>query len=673
MNHIRFHFTLMAATLLLVSTSLRAAHPDSLWFAPTDRFKLPTLISLANVDSIRFNFTNMLLYSTDANGNLKRTNKTYTLTGQYQFERPGLTIYKPDEIKNMNFDDENSRWCWARSRESEHFICLWEKGFGRNPKTSNISLDVDLVLKRAEQLFAYYADSLGFIVRGNSRSTDRYKLIIMVNYSTDWLATGSGYDNIIGALWCTPWALDASGGHTIAHEVGHSFQYLVGCDLGTTHGWRWGFGDGGSGGCAWWESCAQWQGFKVYPEQQFSNGYTTESINSAHKNLLHESWRYANYFIQDYWCQLHGLKFIGELWRASTSPEDPVETYKRITGTSQSQFNDEIFDFARRSATYDIDGIRERGASHQDAYSTRLDNAGTTEDGRTLWRVNPASCPENYGFNIIRVNRAEPGTTVTARFRGFTGGEGFRKVRTAQAGWRYGFCAQTSDGNRVYGDICSEREGEATFVVPEGVQRMWFVVSGAPTSHFRHPWDDNDSNDEQWPYEVSFLNTDRYGQFAEYPADYEGCDTTVVINTELAYDGGGYSSVRVQYDLEAVSLALGLSSQQLAKVRVGNATTSPAFVGIDSNGKTLHYNTTTSTSNNERFGHWFNNSGNVCNYDGSARIFAEFYPDSYACYVGQYPARLQRGKTYVVRQGIRAKSPAGKWHIAIFEVHLKVI
>lgn len=37
------------------------------------------------------------------------------------------------------------------------------------------------------------------------------------------------------------------------------------------------------------------------------------------------------------------------------------------------------------------------------------------------------------------------------------------------------------------------------------------MVSGAPAGHWRHAWDDNDANDEQWPYQVSFVNTNLQG------------------------------------------------------------------------------------------------------------------------------------------------------------------
>ena len=98
---------------------------------------------------------------------------------------------------------------------------------------------------------------------------DKYKMQIYLLYQEDWLATGSGYDNQIGALWVNPSTCQPVGS-TIAHEIGHSFQYQVGCDkllngqaeetaYGVNGGFRYGFGANGAGGCAYWEQCAQWQ------------------------------------------------------------------------------------------------------------------------------------------------------------------------------------------------------------------------------------------------------------------------------------------------------------------------------------------------------------------------------------------------------------------------------
>jgi len=61
-------------------------------------------------------------------------------------------------------------------------------------------------------------------------------MIIRLRYSSDWEASGSGVDNTIGLLTLTSWALTSRGGQTIAHEVGHCFQYQVHCDNNNNNG-----------------------------------------------------------------------------------------------------------------------------------------------------------------------------------------------------------------------------------------------------------------------------------------------------------------------------------------------------------------------------------------------------------------------------------------------------
>ena len=645
---------------------------DTLWFHNSDRFTPSDYIDMTQFDSIEFKKSAMYLYYKPELGKtLDHTTRTYVSKyDYYTFRNPGRIIYKPSELSSNDFYSTSGTWCFKRSKESTHFIVFWQPGFGLDPSTSDIKLDVDQLLDRAENLFHFYADSLGFVIPGQSKSTDKYKIEIFVNYSSDWLATGAGYDTMIGALWCTPWALQASGGHTVGHEIGHSFQYLVSCDLGENHGWRYGFGDNASGGCMWWEACAQWQAFKVYPDQQFSNDRSSEYLEKCNKNLMHEDWRYADFFIQDYWCMLHGMKFIGTLWREETKPEDPIEAYKRITGINQSQFNDEMFNFAQRVCTWDIDGIRERGKSYIDNHQAYVTQSTTDS---YLWQVDSTHCVENYGYNIIRVNNAATGTTIKANFKGIVGSAGYRKYNVTKAGWRYGFCAYLKNGSRVYGKSYSDKEGTAEFVVPEETDKIWFVVTGAPTSHWRHDWDDDASDDEQWPYQVQFEGTNKYGYFEEYPSDYQRSDTTVTIDAELEYSSSNYSSVSVQYDMEAASIALGLSTKQLQTTKCSSSA-NPGFVGINNTNSTVTTTTTTSTSSSTVFGHWFNASGNVCNYDTGALIYAEFRPATFKCSVGQYPGRLTKGKTYTVKQAVRYK-PAGaiKYYTVTYIVNLKVV
>ncbi len=260
-------------------------------------------------------------------------------------------------------------------------------------------------------------------------------------------------------------------------------------------------------------------------------------------------------------------------------------------------------------------------------------------------------------------------------FKGVAGVPGYRSINVDKAGWRYGFVAQTEDGDRVYGDMYSDEEGMAEMVLPINTKRAWFVVLGAPIEHWHHPWDDDPSNDEQWPYQVTFENCAAAGTtrtYGEYPDDYARKDTTVVIEANLAA-ANDYSSVNVQYDMDAISQALGISTAQMKAIKRNSSGSngSVVFAGISGNGN-VNYNTTTTTSSNTCYGHWFSKEGNVVGYDNSAAIYAEMYPESYVCKVGQYPGRLTKGKTYIIRQSVIYIHTDGHQYRATMEVHLNV-
>lgn len=663
--------TMMAAALMFCAAESYAQRPDTLWVKADNRFTENKFIPMNHTDSIEFMFRHMYFHQEEGQP-LQRLTRSYStylpsdLSAAFVFKNPGRILYKPSTYSNVNYMNDDSQWSFKRSKESEHFVVFWEKGFGNSPQTSSKSFSPTTMVNDGEKIWKCYVEELGFLKPGRS-TTDKYKIEMYVFYSDDWIANGSGVDGKVGLLNVTPWAVNSRGGATVAHEIGHTFQYLVSCDLGMNHGFNYGYGDNASGGNGWWESCANWQAYKVYPEMQFSDGENFEGhLPLHHLNLLHEDWRYQNCFIQDWWCMLHGKDFIGRLWRESNRPEDPVEAYKRINGLTQDEFNDELCLGYMHMATWDIDGVRSYAKHRIGSHQTHLHKAAGQTD---TWEVDEAYCPQNYGYNIINMNNAAPDTVVKAYFNGIAGASGYRNINRDKAGWRYGFVAYTSDEQTVYSEMGKDKEGVLEFTIPEKCQRLFFVVMGAPTEHWRHPWDDNNSNDEQWPYQVSFENTDVYGNFGDYPEDYQPKDTTVTINAELDYNASYYTSVRVQYDMGAVSQAFGLSSDQLKKVG-RTASSNPRFVGVSRNGS-ITTGTTTSTSSNTVFGHWFTTTGTVCGYDNSAAIFAEFYPDSYTCAIGQYPGRLRALNSYTVRQAIQYTKD-GKQYTATFIVNLKV-
>lgn len=418
----------------------------------------------------------------------------------------GKQIYVPTWMMG-DVNNPANNWSLERSKQSKNWILFWEPGFGSNPGST-----VDECLALAEKSFTVYADSLKFINRGTSK-TDKYKMIIRLRFSTEWEASGSGVDNTIGLLTLTPWALSSRGGQTIAHEVGHCFQYQTHCDNNDQNGWMYGFGAGTSGGNGWWEQCAQWQAYKVFPSQQFTSEWFAGYMNNVHKHIIHEAPRYENFFIQDFWADLHGKEIIGKLWNKSIKPEDPVEAYKRLTMVTQSQFNDQMYTCAAKFASWDIPALRTYGASKITARpQPKMKNMGDN-----YWMIDSTVCLENYGHNIIKLNAPTTAKTVTVSFEGKAGANGYRKNYYLYAGWRFGFVAMKYDGTRVYGEMKSAamnvNDGKAivSFDCPANCARLWLIVTGAPSIHWRHAWDDNDANDEQWPYQVKFNNTNLLG------------------------------------------------------------------------------------------------------------------------------------------------------------------
>ncbi len=697
--------TLTAVALSAVSLCAQEK-PDTMWFQFDDRFTANEILDLKGIDSISFEkdkFKRFKYFA--ATGNVTGMSKRYRTDGKYRFDEIERYLVKPNTYSNNDFTKTTSEFCFQRSAESEHFVIYWAKGLTKQSNgditggASTSVCNVNTLLTNAEKIWDVYVDKLGFLKPGNS-TTDNVKIAMFIVNQSAWRADGSGVDGKYwvasatgtnktaksyktGVFHCNAWA--ASNNVTVAHEIGHTFQYLVSADLGDSHGLNYVLGDNSKGN-EWWEDCANWQAHKVYPASQFSENWGNNQ-NMHHLNILHEDARYNNCYYQDWWCQLHGLTTVGRVWREAKHPDCPIQAYMRIFGLDEQTFADEQFTGYAHIAAMDIDSWKTYGQKLIGSEQQRLMEVSAATVDKYLggdnswWIVDPNYCPQNYGYNANPLKVPEAGTVIKVQFKGLAGCDGYRRINTAYAGWRYGLVAYSNDGTRTYGEMGRDTEGEVSLTVPENCEYIWLVVMGAPTKYWTHGWDEDVSNDEQWPYAVKIEGTAPYGvsrTYGEFAEDYQRKDTTVVINAKLSYDQYYYNSVRVQYDMDAISLALGLSTEQLKSVKPGT-TYNPCFVGINANG-TKYSNTTTSTSSSatstasdRKYGHWFTESGNVCGYDSSAKLFAEWYPDKYGCYVGQYPGRLTRGKTYTIRQAIVYKHTDGKEYTATMVVKVKVV
>lgn len=409
----------------------------------------------------------------------------------------GKEVYIPIELRQNDFQSKSSKWCYQRSASSDNIIVFWEAGFGTDPtvtEKTNMRVNLKDFIEKAEKFYAYYRDEMKFVTKGKSKS-DQYRMIVMLIYQDEWLATGSGYDDVIGALWVNPSTTNPVG-NVIAHEFGHSFQYQVKCDG------NYGFRDQDYVG-TFWEQCAQYMSWQLYPAE-----FTRDLpflLKNVHKNFSHEDIRYESIYLMEYWKQKHGKDFLGKVWRDALKPEHPLEAYKRITNISQEQFNDEVFEYACKNITWDYPLGENNNifinALPKEQQSEYKHKTSLTTIGDGYFQISSNQIPQSYGYNAIQLAVPSSGTTVSVSF------EGLENNWKSIAGWRWGFVAVNSQNKPVYGNIQRDSKGNASIVVQDNYKELWLIVTGAPTKHINHIWDDKSDNDENFPYKIKLTNT----------------------------------------------------------------------------------------------------------------------------------------------------------------------
>lgn len=423
-----------------------------------------------------------------------KTQKSNSLTESLQKE-----VYLPDTVwmvpNNNNYAADTSTYCFKHSKESENVALFWHKDFGDDPMLnpdSTLRFDVDQLSKECERIYNYYVNDLKFVQKGKS-ITDKYKALIFIFSGEDGSAYGGGEDEKVGIFWAPPSRMRKEPFGALAHELGHSFQYLLKADGAPTF----------SAGFSIYEMTSQFMLWQVYPQwMTFENYHLVDFMKQTHYAFLHEINMYHSPYILEYWSNKHGLDFIGKLWGGAQEGEDAVMAYKRITEIDQATFNDEIFDAACRFITWDMTRIDDVAKPYRNQHSCKLN---PVDDG--WFRIDKSRCPQNYGYNGIKLEVPDEGKVVMLRFKGIAGAEGFNTINTDKAGWRYGFVAYGIDGSRKYGEVNSSSNGVVEFKVPKNTQYLWLVVCGAPTEHWIHEIDWKDENDEQWPYQIKLSGT----------------------------------------------------------------------------------------------------------------------------------------------------------------------
>lgn len=393
-------------------------------------------------------------------------------------------IFIPEELRSIDFTCDSSRYSWMHSTQTRDLVFFWEKGFGDNPANPPqleghpMSFDLESLKNRVQYFYHFFRDTLRFSLPGSK--ADRYKMMVMINYSLEGTAYGGTYDNFIGALWVTPNRIQDRKFNCLAHELGHSFQLQIQADS-LSPCW---------GGSGFFEMTSQWMLWLVNPDWLTDENYHFEAFKKlTHKAYLDGSNIYHSPYVITYWGEKHGLTSIADLYRDGRQGEDPVMTYQRHYGISQQQFNDEMIDCYQRLVNLDYRHAYKETRRYACQFATPMEAAGSG------WSPKKEFTPEDYGFNAIRLTGCQSGKKVVATV---SPSEQARR----QGGLRYGLVAVTTAGKAVYGKPVAR--GGATLKMPaEPLKAVYLVVMGAPAKHQRLTWDDKQPN-RQYPYTVAF-------------------------------------------------------------------------------------------------------------------------------------------------------------------------
>ena len=611
-------------------------------------------------------------------------------------------IYIPQEWRQQRSDtllyaesDPDNKYTWSKSRskETDNVIVFWDKYYGdKSPSETSgfYNVNIDDLLAKCEAFFDLELNTLGF-VDPKSSNLSKYKVMVLMNHTQEWTCYGGGYDYQVSALWLNPSTCKPVG-HSVAHEIGHSFHYMCYSEAsrhGADRTCQTGFHGAVGNGSVTWEQTAQWQANQSYPELMFdqSIGVFRNSHNYAY---THEWHRYQSYWFFYYLCQHYGdIQTVANVWNY---PETTIKDFNQVLMDYKKLSVEDLyrlyFDYACRCATWDFDVCKPYRNPYIGDFTYRC---VLTDDN--AYQVALASCPQSTGFNVIPLKVPAAGTELTTHFTALKpgtaildadpgeyldGNSAFSKsadrkyniagARTAR-GFRLGYVALMKDGTRqyfsedkVYGTGTSEVTDDYSMTLPEGVSRLWLVVSPALKTYYQHQWDEKMAGDDMWPYRVKFEGTD-IGEHATVYAEatLDGrdiADATFTYDVTFPRSTDAYSGTTVSISGQAAATlgtAFQMQPTSINSRMQGWSASGPGnrrimFYAVNPDGTLAQSG---STANG--YGHWFDQTATVNAY-ANGYVFSEFSPSSLVFSLGQYPGKNANGSKYTISQALVYKN-----------------
>ena len=628
-------------------------------------------------------------------------------------------MYVPQEWRNRTDtliwkeSDPDNKYTWSKSRskETDNVIVLWDKGYGSTIPTNAPSayrVDIDDLLQKAEAFFDLEINQLGF-VDPNSSNLNKYKVMILLNHDTGWICYGGGYDYQVSALWLSPSTCKPVG-HSVAHEIGHSFHYMCYSEAsrhGADRTCQTGFHGAVGNGSVTWEQTAQWQANQSYPELMYDQSINVFR-NSHNYAFTHEWHRYQSYWFFYYLCELYDdIKTVANVWNY---PETTVKDFNQVLmdykKLSVRDLYKLYFDQACRLVTWDLEACK----PYRDRFIGDFNySCVLTDDGS--YQVALSSCPQGMGFNVIPLQVPAAGTEITTHLSGLRPGSAlldadpgeyldgntqFSKFDTRRyvlggarnlRGFRMGYVALMKDGSRQYfsaDSVYCQGNGNTvvtedySMTVPTGVSRLWLVVAPALREYVQHKWNEQVGDDDMWPYSFKLEGTDIGPRAMVYATatldDRDIADATFTYDVTFPLDAQGHTGTTVTIGGQAAA-TLGTAFQmQPTEIQdrlqswsaSGPANRRIMFYAVNPDGTLAESG---STANG--YGHWFDRSGTVSSY-GNGYVFSEFAPSQLTFTVGQYPGRLTEGSHYTISQALRYRKTSTQQATARFVFNITV-
>ncbi|WP_456787025.1 DUF6055 domain-containing protein [Cellulomonas sp. P5_C5] len=189
----------------------------------------------------------------------------------------------------------------------------------------------------------------------------------------------------------------------------------------------------------------------------------------------------GSWLLLQYLAERDGEQLLGSMWREAEVGEDPLTTYKRLTGLTQEDLNRRVAEYAMRTVTWDFmdRSAIAAGVDRLDPVllADRTTPVEAVEGDPGHYRVLDAFAPSDYGFTIVRL-QPDPGVRdIRVRVRGHDD--------VPDAGLSFGFVAMNGDVPR-YSPVTESLDEQVQLRLRTGESEAYLVVAGTPTVNHKH-------------------------------------------------------------------------------------------------------------------------------------------------------------------------------------------